>query len=77
MADMSADIIDLRAAFAGARPEDDVLASARRVADTAFWSALALLDQAYGREYRRLVLTRTLYAMEHADEAVAAPARGD
>lgn len=74
---MSAEIIDLRAAFAGSRPEDDVLASARRVADTAFWSALVLLDSAYGREYRRLVLTKTLYAMEHANEVIAAPAGGD
>ena len=71
---MSADIIDLRPILARELGATDERAVAKRLADRVFSGALAQIDAAYGREYRRLVLLKTLYAMEHADEAVSATA---
>ena len=65
---MSADIIDLRPILVREIGATDEMEAAKRLADRVFSGALAMLDGAYGREYRRLVLLRTLYAMDHSEE---------
>lgn len=65
---MSADIIDLRQILAREIGATDENAAAKRLADRVFSGALAMLDAAYGRDYRRLVLLRTLYAMDQSEE---------
>ena len=72
-----ADIIDLRPILARELGATDERAAAKRLADRVFAGALAQVDAAYGREYRRLVLLKTLYAMEHADETCRPTASGD
>ncbi len=74
---MSADIIDLRPILAREIGSQDHTFSAKRLADRVFAGALAQIDAAYGREYRRLVLLKTLYAMEHADESCRSSSGGD
>lgn len=65
---MSADVIDLRPILAREIGGADEKAAAKRLADRVFTGALAQLDAAYGRDYRRLVLLKTLYAMDHSEE---------
>lgn len=65
---MSAEIIDLRPILAREIGATDEMAAAKRLADRVFAGALAQLDDAYGREYRRLVLLKTLYAMDNCEE---------
>ncbi len=65
---MSADVIDLRPILAREIGSDDEMTAARRLADRAFHGALVMLDAAYGREYRRLRLLQTLYAMDESEE---------
>lgn len=65
---MSADVIDLRPILARELGAADEKAAAKRIADRVFSGALAHLDEAYGREYRRLVLLKTLYAMDQCEE---------
>lgn len=65
---MPADVIDLRPILAREIGATDERAAAKRLADRVFSGALAQLDDAYGREYRRLVLLKTLYAMDQCEE---------
>jgi hypothetical protein len=65
---MSADVIDLRPILAREIGGADEKAAAKRLADRVFAGAIAELDRAYGREYRRLRLLQTLYAMDRAEE---------
>jgi hypothetical protein len=66
-----ADVIDLRPILAREIGGTDEKAAAKRLADRVFAGALAQLDAAYGREYRRLRLLQTLYAMDVADDVAA------
>lgn len=74
---MTAEIIDLRPIFADANSHHDLETMSRLVADRAFIAALALLDSAYGRDYRRKRLQQTIYAMDHADENCRSTASSD
>lgn len=65
---MSAEIIDLRPILAREIGATDEKTAAKRLADRVFVGALAMLDGAYGRECRRLMLLKTLYAMDRAEE---------